>query len=161
MISFDRLFRSALITPVIRIYRQSGVTLIEVMIALFILVFGALAIANMQVSAMSSAKIASSHFAVSNIADEVVEQLKADYTEAGTGGYNTSFADTSAAATVPAQRAAIINGWKSATAAAMPDGVIQITCITTECTVSLRWRENVTGGVTQQLYNLRTPLQSN
>ena len=161
MNKFAGFSRSRLITPVIRTYRQRGVTLIEVMIALFILVFGALAIANMQVSAMSSAKVASSHFAVSNIADEVLEQLKADYTEAGQGAYNTAFADSAAAVTVPAQRAAIINGWKSATAAALPEGTIEITCIITECTVSLRWRENVTGSVTQQLYNLRTPLQGN
>lgn len=138
---------------------QQGVGLIEVMIALFILAFGALAIGNMQASALHAVSISTSHFDVNSISEEILEHLKADPTQAGSGAYNTTFAETAAAAAVPTERATIINGWKGRVAKALPDGATEVTCITTECTVSLRWRESVTSGSTQQLYRLKVPLQ--
>lgn len=138
---------------------EYGVGLIEVMSALFILAFGALAIANMQASALSAVSISTSHFEVSSLSEEIVEHLKADPTQAGMGIYNTTFADTTviATATVSAERAGIINSWKNRAANALPSGATQVFCIATECTVSLQWREVGT----QQLYRLKVPLLEN
>lgn len=131
------------------------------MAALFILAFGALAIGNMQASALSAVSISTSHYDVSSLSEEILEHLKADPEQAGLGIYNTTFADAAAAATVPADRAAIINGWKNRVADLLPLGATQVACNTTECTVSLRWREVVTSGTTQQLYHLKVPLLRN
>jgi type IV pilus modification protein PilV len=141
--------------------RQLGVGLLEVMIALFILAFGALAIGNVQISALTSVNVSTSHFAVSKLTDEIAEHLKSDPVEAGAGGYNTPFTETAANASVPVQRANLINNWKSSVSSALPSGATQITCVTATCTISLRWSESVVSGVTEQFYNLRIPLQEN
>ncbi len=139
---------------------QNGVGLIEVMIALFILAFGALAIGNVQISALTSVSVSTSHFSVSKLTEEIAEQLKADPVEAGLGGYNTPFADTAARTSIPAQRAGVINNWKNNVSTALPSGATQINCTTNVCTISLRWSERITSGATEQLYNLRIPLQT-
>lgn len=137
---------------------ERGVGLIEVMIALFILAFGALAIGNMQASALSAVFISTSHYQVSSISEEILEHLKADATQAGLGAYNTTFAKTTADATVPTQRAKVINSWKNRVADVLPSGAAEIDCTITECSVSLRWRESVSVGVSQQFYRLKIPL---
>lgn len=138
--------------------REGGVGLIEVMIALFILTFGALAIASMQASALSAVRISSSHYEVSSISEEILAHLKADSAGAGSGVYNTTFDETAAAETVSAERGEFINEWKNKVAFTLSDGATQINCDTTECTVSLRWREAVSTGTSQQIYNLKVPL---
>ncbi len=141
--------------------RQSGIGLLEVMIALFILAFGALAIGNVQVSALTSVTISTSHFAVSKLTEEIAEHIKSDAFLAGQGAYNTTFTETAAQTTVPVQQAQVINNWKSAAANALPSGATQVNCTTTECTISLRWRERSISGASNQLYNLKIPLQVN
>ncbi|MEM7257986.1 MAG: prepilin-type N-terminal cleavage/methylation domain-containing protein, partial [Pseudomonadota bacterium] len=61
---------------------QRGVGLIEVMTALFILAFAALAISNVQITALSGVTISTSHFAISTISEEIAEHLKADPAQA-------------------------------------------------------------------------------
>ena len=140
---------------------QHGIGLLEVMIALFILAFAALAIGNVQVSALTSVTISTSHFAVSKLTEEIAEQLKSDAVLAGQGAYNTTFTETAAPATVPTQRAQVINHWKNNAVEALPSGATQVACTTNECTISLRWNERVTSGAAQQIYNLKIPLQIN
>lgn len=140
---------------------EQGVGLIEVMVALFILAFAALAIANMQTSSLVAVKISSNHLNVSSISEEITEHLKADTVQAGLGTYNTLFAETEAAAGLAAEYKTIINAWKSRTAELLPDGATEISCTTTDCTVSLRWRESIVAGENQQLYNLKVPLEAN
>lgn len=140
---------------------EQGVSLLEVMIALFILAFGALAIANMQTNSLVAVKISSNHLNVSSISEEIVEHLKADTTQASQGTYNTLFADTAAIPGLADEYSDIINSWKNRTAELLPDGATQINCADTECTVSLRWRESIVAGVTQQVFNLKVPLEAN
>jgi type IV pilus assembly protein PilV len=137
---------------------QRGVGLIEVMIALFILTFGALAIGNVQMTALSSVTISSSHYAISSITEEIAEQLKADSDQAAAGSYNTLFSEAASTTAMPVPVAGFIDHSKQATAAALSDGALQIDCAATACTVSLRWTEPQTGSAAQQFYNLRFPL---
>ncbi len=140
---------------------QQGVGLIEVMIALFILAFGALAIGNVQLTALSSANISTSHFAVNSIAEEIAEKIKADSAQAANGLYNTTFDEATAMAGMNPQVTSLVNTTKQAAASSLKDGALQIACTPTDCTVSLRWRESITAGQTQQIYNLRFPLHFN
>ncbi len=135
---------------------QAGVGLIEVMIALFVLAFGALAIANLQTSALVATHHSSSHFALNSIGSEILEHLKADAAEAAAGSYNTDYAQLAVDASAP--RAAEINRWKSRVASALGAGATRINCSATNCAVSLRWDEQIGSGSGQQFYNVNVPL---
>lgn len=145
-----------------RLVLQSGVGLIEVLTALFILAFGALAISNVQISALTGVNVSTSHFAISTLTEEIAEQLKADPVQAGNGTYNTTYSDTTALPGTPTAVATFINDRKQATATHLTNGALQIDCAAANCDVSLRWQERLTGtGLTEQFYNLRIPLSNN
>jgi len=137
---------------------QAGVGLIEVMIALFILAFGALAIANMQASTLSALKISTAHFSLTSLGTEIVEHLKADQVEAGRGTYNTDYLQLTADNSLSTAHAELINGWKTRVRNNLTSGATKIDCASTTCTVSLRWSERSSNGSTQQFYNLNVPL---
>ena len=141
--------------------KQSGVGLIEVMIALFILAFGALAIGNVQMSALFSVQVSSSHYAINNIAEGIAEHLKADPFQASTGIYNTVYTETAGTNAMPVTVRNFVSNSKVAAATELKDGELQIDCTTTECTVSLRWSDFSIAGQALQFYNLRVPLHFN
>jgi type IV pilus assembly protein PilV len=137
---------------------QRGVGLIEVLIALFVLAFGSLAISNMHTDSLMGLKVSSTHLQVNSISNEIAEYLKSDPDEANTGTYNTAFSDLSAASGLPTETATLINSWKQLTAQSLPAGQLNIQCATDLCTVSVQWRESHTDGVATQTYNVRVPL---
>lgn len=137
---------------------QSGVGLIEVMVALFILALGALAIANMQVSALLAIKISSAHFSLPSLGSEISEHLKADQAEAGFGTYNTTFDQLTADSSLSIEHAAVVNSWKTQVNSNLSAGATNIQCTTNSCTVSLRWNERSGNGSMQQFYNFNIPL---
>lgn len=138
--------------------RQSGIGLIEVLIALFILAFGALAISNMHTDSLIGLKVSSNHLQVNSISNEIAEQLKAVSGDANDGLYNTGFGDAAADAGLPVEVAALINSWKQLTAQSLPAGQLNIQCAADLCSLSLQWRESITDGQNTQTYNVRVPI---
>ena len=59
-------------------HRQTGIGLIEVMLAMLIFAFTALAVGNMQTVSLGSANIANIHDDANSFAFEILEVLKAD-----------------------------------------------------------------------------------
>jgi len=137
---------------------QGGVGLIEVLIALFILAIGALAIANLQTASNVAMQNSADYFKLNELSFSVIEQLKADSVNAGLGDYNTTYAETTAKTTAPADVSIKVNAWKNTAAYILPLGEMQIDCAATECLVSLRWHETAHSGTNEQVYNIRSPI---
>lgn len=138
--------------------RQKGVSLIEVMITLFVLTFGVLAIGNLQTDALIGVNISSSHFMVNTMSQDILEQLKADSEGAAAGVYNTNYSDTGATPNAPAGLVQLQNYWKTNTAQALSSGEMKIDCNTNECLVSVRWNEMTADGFAEQTFNLKSPI---
>jgi len=138
--------------------KQAGITLIEVLIAMFILAFGSLAIVNLQTSSAIAIGSSADHFRINELSLGIVEQLKADTTNAAAGNYNTDFADTEAPANTPVQVANRINAWKTSIARSIPQGETRIQCTESECDIALKWYELSHSGVSDQTFNIKTPL---
>lgn len=141
--------------------REQGVGLIEVMAALFIFAVGALAIANMQGTAITNVKTSDSHFAISSLGEEIAEHLKASAVAAGAGTLNTEFSESVVSSSVPSVHAGYINGWKQRVTDVLPQGQSRIACVADSCDVSLQWRGAGLSGVSMQTYNLKFPLSVN
>jgi len=138
--------------------RQSGVSLIEVLIAMFILAFGSLAIVNLQTSSAIAIGSSADHFKIDKLSQGIVEQLKADIVGAAAGDYNTDFTDTQAPANTPTRIAHQINEWKASVARSIPQGQTRIQCTESACDIALKWYEVSHFGVSDQTFNVKTPL---
>lgn len=68
--------------------RQQGVSLIEVLVALFVLAFGMLGIAGMQTMAMKANQSAFERNAVVISANSIAERMRSNQAAARTGAYN-------------------------------------------------------------------------
>lgn len=138
--------------------KQNGISLIEVLIAMFILAFGALAIVNLQTASAIAINSSTDHFTINKLSQGIVEQLKADTTRATTGDYNTDFSETEASANAPADIAQRINEWKAVVARSIPQGEMRIECNEDECDIVLKWHEQSHAGVADQTFNIKTPI---
>ncbi len=138
--------------------RQSGVGLVEVLFAIVIFAFGALAIGNTNILSLTSIRTAEVHGNVNNIAHEMLEILKADSASAIDGLYNIGFdqaAPNGTGANIPTN---LVSEWRTRLQSELPDGTGMIDCDTNSCTVSLRWRERVIPGQDTITYNVRASL---
>lgn len=135
-------------------FKQHGVGLIEVMIALAVMMFAALAISNVQTSAFISMKITDTHFSVNELSQDMLEILRANKTDAKTGDYNLNFDSTIELDPTANPVLISIAAWKKDIQDELPDGAGQIVCDDSRCQVSLRWKENVDGTYTDQFYHI-------
>ena len=134
--------------------KQTGIGVIEVMIALAVIMFAALVIASVQSNALISVRITKTHFGVNEQAQEMLEMLRANKMEAQAGNYNVEF-DTTIDTDSDSNPVLVnIAAWKDQVEIQLPDGAGQIDCDITRCEVSIRWRENVDGSDTNQFYRI-------
>lgn len=137
---------------------QRGVTLIEVMVAMFILAFGALAIVNLQTASAVAIQSSADHFKINELGLMIASQLKIDSERAANGDYNTVYADDAAPGSAPTATKSKINAWKASMQRSTPNGETQINCDALECTISLRWSDTSEEDLEQQVFNLKTPI---
>jgi len=138
--------------------KQLGVGLVEVLIALFILAIGALAIVNLQTASAVAISSSADHFKINELSQGIIENLKADANRAIAGHYNTTFNENAASASIPSDIAQKINEWKKATSRSLPQGLTQIDCSSSECNIGFKWYEPSHSGLTDQVYNLKSPI---
>jgi len=138
--------------------RQQGVSLLEVLIAMFILTFGALAIVNLQTASTIAMSSSADHFKINELSQTMIEQLKADSGRAAIGDYNTDFTEAAGPATASADVNSRIRAWKATMSRSTPLGEASIDCDADECTIGLRWYEISHDGSTHQTFNAKTPL---
>ena len=137
---------------------QQGIGIVEMLVAVFILAFGSLAIFNLQTSSLLAAASSTDHFKINEISQNIAEQLKSDSNRAASGEYNTNFEDIAAATDSTVLVANRINNWKTTVSRSMLNGQTQIVCDNTSCTVALKWVEYSHDGVSEQVFNLKTAL---
>lgn len=137
---------------------QAGIGLIEVMLAVFLLAFGALAAGNFNTSSLTSIRKAEVHADVNLLAHEMLEILKADKNRAVNQEYNITFTDPAPPASNNTLVTSLVAGWRSRAAQALPDGLTSIDCTAIHCTVSINWRERLVPGKDTMTYNLRSSL---
>jgi type IV pilus assembly protein PilV len=82
-----------------RTQKQRGFTLVEVLIALLVLSFGLLGIANLQLSGVSTSRASFERSQAALLANEIVERIRANLPAATAGNYNLSSGATAATPT--------------------------------------------------------------
>ncbi len=136
-------------------HAQQGVSLIEVLVALFVLAFGMLGIAGMQTMAMKANQSAFERNAAVISAGSIVERMRSNQAAARTGGYNRSMPTGACTAPSGTERVAVdIQGWLGELSQNLGSGACgSINCTGTpvSCRVIVRWDDSrvANGGASQ------------
>lgn len=133
--------------------KQAGVGLIEVMVALSVLMFAALSISNLQTNSHISMRISDSHFEINQLTQDMLELLRSNATEAKLGTFDVSF-DSAAVGSPSSPVLYAIGQWQQKVVSQLPSGSSQIQCTTDVCQVTLRWKENIDGTMSDQFFNI-------
>jgi len=143
-----------------RLLEQSerGVGIIEVMAALSVLMFAALAISNMQTNSAVSMIISKSHFTINETTGDMLEILRSNAEDARTGSYNSVFDDPPDSTSTANPVDNNIARWKQQVIDELPKGAGQIDCSPVKCTVSVRWSEYIDGSEEYQYFHMAGPL---
>ena len=119
-----------------RTRRQSGFSLIEVLIAILVLAIGLLGMAHMQASGMRSTHGAYLRTQATVLAGDIIDSMRANATAARGGNYDVAFGSTGTTGTIAGDD--LIN-WKNNLAALLPAGDGRITTTGSDVTVEISW----------------------
>lgn len=122
-----------------RPYRQGGLTLIEVLIAVLVLSIGLLGFAGLQASALQFNHSAHMRTTATNLAYDMVDRMRANPGPALNGSYDIAYNES--APTGGSVVATDLNGWRQMVTNELPGGesAISVTNATGEVTVRIRW----------------------
>ncbi len=139
--------------------RQAGVSLIEVLVALFVLAFGMLGIAGMQTMAMKANQSAFERNAAVISANSIVERIRSNQRWERDGSYNRAL--PTGACTVPegTDRVSVdIRNWLgelTTNLGANACGGINCSGSPVFCRISVRWDDSrVRGGAAAQIFEV-------
>lgn len=117
--------------------RQKGFSLLEVMIAVFVLAIGLLGVAGLQLVSMKSGQSAFLRSQATLLAYTIVDDIRANRTNAS--DYAIALSDTSSSASGLAGDA--VDDWLGDLAAELPAGDGSVTVSGTRITVSVQWAD--------------------
>lgn len=146
------------------IRKQSGFTLLEILVAMLILAIGLLGLAGLMTSSMRDNLSASHRTQATWMAYDMIDRMRANRVGAIAGSYATAMAAAAACSpavptgTVPAQD---IAAWKSQLACVLPAGTgsIAVDTGTREATIVIRWDDSRgTQGTATQTFRVETQL---
>lgn len=137
---------------------QQGLGLVEVLTAIFILAFGALAIVNLQTTSAIGFTTSADHFKINELSQVIIEQLRTDSVRAAAGDYDTNYEDAGASPSASTEIQQKVAAWKATMSRSTPLGETSIQCTVTECNVGLKWYETSFEGEFDQVFNVRTPI---
>lgn len=122
-------------------YQQRGATLIEVLIAMFILAIGLLGLAGLQAVSTQSNQGASYRSQATILASDIVERMRTNRTQALAGNYTTStFPISSNSHRVEGTQAQRdLAEWLNNLANSLPQGTGTILTDSNIITISIRW----------------------
>lgn len=136
--------------------KESGFTLLEVLVALLVLSIGLLGLAGLTASSMRNNLSASHRSQAIWQAYDIVDRMRANRASAIAGAYNTAFVATPVCTTTApsgtvAQRD--LAAWRNQIACAMPDGngSVAVNAGTRQAVIVIRWNDSrgTQGGVAQ------------
>ena len=140
-------------------HRQSGVSLIEVLVALFVLAFGMLGIAGMQTMAMKANQSAFERNAAVISANSIVERIRSNQQWTRDDSYNRALPTGACTAPEGLDRVSRdINAWLTELRNNLGDaacGGINCAGSPVFCRISVRWDDSrVQGGAAAQVFEV-------
>lgn len=141
-------------------YRQSGLSMIEVLIAILVSVIGLFGVMKMQLSAVSNTHSAYLRSQVAVVSNAMIDQLRANSNGALSGDYNLAL--TASPPISGGLEVADLTQWRTDLATILPSGGGSIACVsaTQICTLVVQWDDSrgLSGGNAQQ-FSLTVRLQ--
>jgi len=123
--------------------RQRGATLIEVLVAMFILAIGLLGLAGLQAMSVQSNQGAYYRSQATILANDIADRMRANRTAALAGNYAQSSppsaTSTPIASPTPAQRD--LAEWNTRLATSLPQGTGTIATSSNIVTISIHWND--------------------
>lgn len=144
--------------------KQSGFTLLEVMVAMLVLSIGLLGLAGLMASSMRNNQSAYHSTQATWLAYDILDRMRANRTVAIQEDYNGalgSAATCSTTAPTGSIKDQDIGGWKNAIACALPegDGSITVTPANSRVRVIVQWNDSRgTGGLANQQLTVESQL---
>ncbi|MDP1645343.1 MAG: type IV pilus modification protein PilV [Thiobacillus sp.] len=144
--------------------KQSGFTLLEVLVAMLVLSIGLLGLAGLMASSMRNNLSASHRTQATWMAYDVIDRMRANRAGAIDGNYATAMGAAAACTTavptgtVPAQD---ITAWKNQLACALPagNGSIAVNAGTRAATIVIQWNDSRgSQGLANQTFTVETQL---
>jgi type IV pilus assembly protein PilV len=144
--------------------KQSGFTLLEVLVAMLVLAIGLLGLAGLMASSMRNNLSASHRTQATWMAYDIVDRMRSNRAGAVTGGYATAMGTAATCSTafptgtVPAQD---IAAWKNQLACSLPagNGSIAVDTATREATILIQWNDSRGNqGLANQTFKVETQL---
>jgi type IV pilus assembly protein PilV len=141
-------------------YRQSGLSMIEVLIAILVSVIGLFGVMKMQLSAVSNTHSAYLRSQAAVVSNAMIDQLRANSNGALSGDYNLAM--TASPPTSGGLEVADLTQWRADLATILPSGGGSVACVsaTQICTLVVQWDDSrgLEGGNAQQ-FSLAVRLQ--
>jgi type IV pilus assembly protein PilV len=122
----------------VRRHRQAGLSMVEVLVTLVLVSVGLLGIAGLQLTSVQNTNSASQRFQATLLAEEVLERMRANRSQAEVGRYDVALgadADTVGLAQDD------LSAWKLALAD-LPGGDGAVEMDGNEVTITVQWRDN-------------------
>jgi type IV pilus assembly protein PilV len=143
--------------------RQSGFSMLEVLVAILVLAIGLLGMAGLTATSMRNSHGAYYRSQAVWLAYDIADRLRANRQTALAGGYNVAFTNPACAAnTSPALNPGEdVTGWKNMVACALPagDGSIAVDAASRQVTIIVQWNDTrASGGVAAQQFQVQTQL---
>jgi type IV pilus assembly protein PilV len=144
--------------------KQSGFTLLEVLVAMLVLAIGLLGLAGLMASSMRNNLSASHRTQATWMAYDIVDRMRSNRAGAVTGGYATAMGTAATCSTafptgtIPAQD---IAAWKNQLACALPagNGSIAVDTATRVATILIQWNDSRGNqGLANQTFKVETQL---
>ncbi|MGB9128630.1 MAG: type IV pilus modification protein PilV [Thiobacillus sp.] len=150
--------------------KQSGFTLLEVLVAVLVLSIGLLGLAGLMATSIRNNQSAYQRTQATWLAYDIVDRMRANRDTALASGYNTNLGSPAACAAAPvlagSMAAQDLTGWKTLLACSLPagDGSVDVEADRT-VTVTVQWNDsrgigNETGnaGKSDQKFQVQTQL---
>lgn len=122
--------------------KETGATLIEVLVAMVVLAIGLLGLAGLQATSVQSNHSAYYRSQATILASDLADRMRANRTEALTNAYLTDFPTSSKENSVSGTAAKKdIAEWLNQLARTLPDGTGKVEKDDTLITISIRWND--------------------
>ncbi len=124
-----------------RRFRQSGFSLLEVLVTMVIIAVGLMGFAAMMVHSMKNNRMAMQRSQATLYAYDIIDCMRVNRLAARSGSYTRNFTDSTPSGTSVADTD--LNLWLTAVSGALPSGAGKIAILGDTVTVEIRWSESL------------------